>query len=206
MMGRCPADDIPIIGGDFNASVDTANADKDLFNSSVGRHGNSHHNDNGDKLRDFMYPHKLCSIFTFFEKQCHNTWSFNGDGSRSFQIDHILGKREELKRFTDCDTIAIVESNHTAVAAIIKIAKFIPKKRKQSQQQAEPPEGNETKKEQNKKVPVNWEAIKQDRESVNEFNEKLDGLINEDLKHIDETWDPAMDCPYERLSIARGLY
>jgi hypothetical protein len=39
-------------------------------------------------------------------------------------------------------------------------------------------------------------------ESVDEFNEKLNGLIDEDLKHIDETWDPTMDCPYKHFLIA----
>jgi hypothetical protein len=139
---------------------------------------------------------------TFFEQRCHNTWSFNGDGSRSFQINHILARREELKQFTNCDTIGGVKSDHTTFAAIIKIAKFIPKKQKQSHQQAKPPEGNQTKKEQNKRVPVDWEAIKQNREYVDKFNEKLDRLIDEDLKHIHQTWDPTMNCPYKRLLIS----
>jgi endonuclease/exonuclease/phosphatase family metal-dependent hydrolase len=127
-MGKCPADAIPIFVGNFNASIGTANAHEDLFNSPFGRHGNSHRSGNGNKLRDFMYHNKLCSIAMFFKKQCHTMWSFNGDGSWSFQIDHILAKREELKRFTNCDTIAGVASDHTAIAAIIKMTKFIPKK------------------------------------------------------------------------------
>jgi hypothetical protein len=91
-------------------------------------------NDNGDKLRDFMNNHGLCSITTFFEKRCHNTWSFNGDGTRSYQIDHILAKRKDLRVFSDCDTIAGVESNHTAVTVIMRIAKFIPRKQRQNHQ------------------------------------------------------------------------
>jgi hypothetical protein len=160
IMGKCPTDAIPIIGGDFNASIGTANADKELYDSPVGCHGNSHQNDNSDKLRDFLYRHKLCSITMFFKTRCRNTWSFNGDGSRSFQIDHILAKREELNQFTNCDTIAGVKSGHTAVAAIIRIAKFIPKKQKQSHQKTKPPEGNQTgnqtKKERSKRAPVDW--------------------------------------------------
>jgi hypothetical protein len=119
IMQKCPADATPIIGSDFKASIGTANATEDLFSSPVGRHGNSHRNDSGDKLRDFMNRHELCSIATFFEKQRHNTWSFNGDGERLYQIDHILAKRKGLKKFTDCDTIAGAESDHTPVAAIM---------------------------------------------------------------------------------------
>jgi hypothetical protein len=137
-MQKCPADATPIIGGNFNASIGTANTTKDLFSSPVGRHGNSHRNTSGDKLRDFMNRHELCSIDTFFEKRCHNTWSFNGDGERSYQIDHILAKRKELKKFIDCDTIAGAESEHTAVTAIMQIASIIPRKRKQNHRQAEP--------------------------------------------------------------------
>jgi hypothetical protein len=42
--------------------------DEELLNSPVGRHGNPHRNDNGDKLRDFMNNHGLCSIPAFFKK------------------------------------------------------------------------------------------------------------------------------------------
>jgi hypothetical protein len=105
-------------------------------------------------------------------------WSFNGDGTRSFQIYHILAKKEELKGFTNCDINAGVESNLTAVAAIIIIAKFIPRKQRESPSQSEA-QGDQTKNERNKKASVDWEAIRLDRESANEFNEQLDGLSNE---------------------------
>jgi hypothetical protein len=52
-MRKCPADATPIIGSNFN---------EDIFNSLVGCHGNPHRNDSGDKLRDFMLLHGLCSI------------------------------------------------------------------------------------------------------------------------------------------------
>jgi hypothetical protein len=47
MWTKCPADATPIIGGDFNTSISTANATKDFFNSPVSSHGNSHRNDSG---------------------------------------------------------------------------------------------------------------------------------------------------------------
>jgi exonuclease III len=134
-MRKCPADATPIIGGDFNVSIGTADANKDLFNSPVGCQGNPHRNESGNKLRDFMNLHGLCSIATFFEKQCHDTWSFNGDGTRPFQIDHFLARRKELKWFTDCDIMAGAKSNHTPVAPIIRIAKFIPRKSHQAKSQ-----------------------------------------------------------------------
>jgi hypothetical protein len=202
IMRKCPVDATPIIGSDFNASICTANTTEDLFNSPVGHNGNAHKNDSGDKLRDFMLHHGLCSIVTFFEKQCHITWSFNGDGARSYQIDHILAKREELKRFTDCDTIgAGVESNHTAVAAIMRLAKFIPKKWRCGPSQAKQ-QGDQTETERSKQVPVDWEAIRLNKESVDKFNDELNGLINEELRHIDAKWEPEMDCPHKRLSKA----
>jgi hypothetical protein len=200
---KCPEDATPIIGGDFNASIGTADADdEDLSDTVVGRHGNPHRNESGDKLRDFMTRHGLCSIATFFKKRCHNTWSFNGDGMRSYQIDHILARRKELKRFSDCDTIAGTESDHTAVAAIMRIAKFIPRKHKQNHQAEQQGDQQATEKNKNKKTPIDWAAIKLDKESVDEFNEELDGRIDEELSNIDESWAPGMDCPYEQLSNA----
>jgi hypothetical protein len=93
ILQKFPADATPVIGGNFNASIGTANTTKYLFNSPVGRNGNPHRNNSGNKLRDFMKLHGMCSIATFFEKQCHDTWSFNGDGARLMhQIDHILVK------------------------------------------------------------------------------------------------------------------
>jgi hypothetical protein len=74
-------------------------------------------------------------------------WSVNGDGERSYQIDHILVKRKELKRSTDCDTITGAKGNHTAIAAIIQIASFIPRKQKQNHHQAEPQGSQMTKEE-----------------------------------------------------------
>jgi hypothetical protein len=97
IMRKCPADAIPIIGGNFDASIGTADTTEDLFNSPVGCYGNPPRNDSGDKLRDFMNLHKLCSFANFFEKKCHDTWSFNGDGATAHQIDHILVERKELK-------------------------------------------------------------------------------------------------------------
>mgnify|MGYP007013078457 CR=1 FL=1 len=66
-MGKCPADAAPIIGGNFNASIGTANADEELLNSPVGCHGNPHRNDNGDKIRDLINNHGLCSIAQFLK-------------------------------------------------------------------------------------------------------------------------------------------
>jgi hypothetical protein len=65
---------------------------------------------------------------------------------------------------------------------------------------------NETEKKKNKKTPVEWEAIKLDKSSVEEFNEELDGHIDEELRNIDEQWEPGMDCPYERLSNASSPF
>jgi exonuclease III len=203
LMRQCPADATPVIGGDFNASIGTANATENLFNSPVGRHGNPHRNDSGEKLRDFMNLHGLCSIATFFEKRCHNTWSFNGDGPQQYQIDHILVPRKELRRFSDCDTIAGVESDHTAVAATMRIASFIPRKRKQNHRQADTQEDStEPRTRKAAATPVDWEAIRLSNESVDEFNDALEERIDEELRNIDQTWHPEMECPYERLSNA----
>jgi hypothetical protein len=149
-----------------------------------------------------MNNHGLCSIATFFKKRCHNTWLFNGDGARPYQIDHILAKRKDIKIFSDCDPIAGVESDHTTAAVTMRIGKFIPRKRRQNQHQAKPQgsqQPTETKTKKKKKTPVGWEAIKT---AVDKFNEELDGHINEELQNIDEKWEPGMDCPYKRLSNA----
>jgi hypothetical protein len=193
-----PTDAIPIIGGNFNASIGTVDTTEDLFNSPAGHQGNPRGNESGDKLRDFMNLHKLCSVATFFEKKCHDIWSFNGDGAKVHQIDHILVKRKELKRFSNCDTIAGAESDHTAVAATMQIASFIPKKQNHCQAGAQGP--NEEKKV--KTTQIDWEAIRIDSKTVNEFNDALDERIDKELQNIDQTWTPGMECPYVRLSNA----
>jgi hypothetical protein len=172
-----------IIGGNFNASIGTADKTEDLFSRSpVYRHGNPQRNESGKKLRDFMNLHELCSVATFFEKKNHNTWSFNGDGLTAHQIDHILVKRKELKRFSNCDTIAGAESGHTADAAIMQIASFIP--RKQNHRQAGS-QGNETpdnkEKKKKKATPIDWEEIRLDSSTVNNFNDAIDKRIDEEL-------------------------
>jgi hypothetical protein len=68
VIGKCLADATHIIGGDFNAFIGTASTNEELKNSPVGRQGNPHRNDNGDKPQDFMNNHGLCSITTFFKK------------------------------------------------------------------------------------------------------------------------------------------
>ena len=51
IINKCPKDTIPIIGGDFNASI---GVDKnDDSNGITGKFGNLHRNDRGDTLRIF---------------------------------------------------------------------------------------------------------------------------------------------------------
>jgi hypothetical protein len=97
--------------------------------------------------------------------------------------------------FSDCDTMAGVESNHTAISVTTRIAKFIPRQQRQNQHQADPQgsqQPTETKTKKKKRTPVGWEAIKT---SVDEFNEDLDGHIDEELQNINDKWEPGMDCP-----------
>jgi hypothetical protein len=117
--------------------------------------------------------------------KCHNTWSFNGDGATAHQIDHILVTRKELKRFSNCDTITGAKSNHTAVTATMQIASFIPQKQNHHQAGTQ---GNETPNEEKKKkkaTPIDWEALRLDSGTVDDFNDAIDECIN-------QTWQPEM--------------
>ena len=63
-INKCPKDTIPIIGGDFNASIGVNNDDDGI----IGVFGNPYRNDRGETLRDFLTMNTLCSTPTFFQK------------------------------------------------------------------------------------------------------------------------------------------
>jgi hypothetical protein len=128
VLDKCPKHAIPIIGGDFNATIGT---DQNQDNQPVtGKYGNDQKSENGMQLREFMEINKLTSTATHFQKANHNTWSWQGNGTNEKQIDHIMTKRTELKRFINVETTGGVISDHKAIIATIRIAKHIPKKSK----------------------------------------------------------------------------
>lgn len=102
LMAQKPKDATLLIGGDLSASIGT---EPSRSYRHIGPYGNPHYNDRGSIIRDLLEDLDLCSVSTFFRKNNHDTWSFNGDDQRAFQIDHILTERKELKRFRNCGTI-----------------------------------------------------------------------------------------------------
>jgi hypothetical protein len=75
-----------------------------------------------------MSINNLVSTATFFKKNNHSTWSWQGIGENEKQIDHIITKRSNFKRFLNVETNGGVLSDHKALLASIKIASHIPKK------------------------------------------------------------------------------
>jgi hypothetical protein len=129
VLDKCPIKAIPIIGGDFNATIGT---DQSQDNQPVtGKYKNKERSKNGMQLREFMALNNLTSSATHFQTANHNTWSWQGNGTNKKQINHIITKRTELKRFINVEKTGGVLSDHKAIIATIQIAKRVPKKRKQ---------------------------------------------------------------------------
>ena len=126
IINKCPKDTIPIIGGDFNASIGV----DDDNDGITGVYGNTYRNDRGEILRTFLVMNNLCSISTFFRKDNYNSYSWCGHEKDPKQIDHIFIRKEDKKRIINCETgdPAGVMSDHHAIDSKLKLAEHIPKK------------------------------------------------------------------------------
>ena len=139
IINQCPKDAIPIIGGDFNASIgvnDINNInDNDIndndINGTTGTFGNPYRNDRGETLRTFLIMNNLCSTSTFFKKNNYNTYSWCGNEENPKQIDHIFIRKEDKKRVINCETgdTAGVMSDHHSIDNTIRLAEHIPRKK-----------------------------------------------------------------------------
>jgi hypothetical protein len=58
----------------------------------TGPHGNNERSENGLQLQEFMSINNLVSTATFFKKNNHNAWSWQGNGENEKQMDHIITK------------------------------------------------------------------------------------------------------------------
>jgi hypothetical protein len=196
VLRRCPRDAIPIIGCDMNASIGVADPTEDLHNSPIGMHGNTHTNNRGSTMKDFLRQLDLCSVATFFQKRSHDTWIHpNGNG---YQLDHILTKRNELRRFTNSDTIAEITSDHLGVTASLRIAAHIPRKKMQqtSNTTREDTQNTPT----NKPKPINWEKLRCKHQT--EFNQALKSELEARELHNFASWNLEKACPYDELAEA----
>jgi Endonuclease-reverse transcriptase len=154
IIDKCPKDAILIIGGDFNASI---GLDHNQDNQPVtGKYGNEETSTNGKQLIEFMTINNLISTATFFQKENHNTWSWQGNGLKELQIDHILIKRNDLRRFLDVQTCSGVLSDHKALTATLRIAKHIPKK---TDKKKEKRNNEETERKPIKRKKIDWSLI-----------------------------------------------
>ena len=97
-INTCPKDTIPVIGGDFNASIGI-----DDDNGIIGEFGNPYRNDKGDTLRVFLAMNDLCSNSTFFQKDNFNMYSWCDNEENPKQKDHIcIRKKDKLQNWRSC--------------------------------------------------------------------------------------------------------
>ena len=209
----CPPDAIPIIGGDFNASIGTADPQEEDDDNNhhllrpIGPFGNPHRNARGEILRHFLQQQGLCSVATFFQKSNHDTWSFAGHGDHPLQIDHLLAPKNKLKHFRNCDTIPGMESDHLMVTSVMHIAKFIPKKKNRKRDNAETINNDETEK-RRQKTKIDWDLLRKRKSAT--FNAELKHILDQqqqqarteeenDDNNDNNTWTPDKGCPYENL-------
>ena len=120
IINKCPKDTIPIIGGDFNASIGIDDDNEGI----TGGFGNSYRNDRGETLRVFLAMKNLCSASTFFQKNNYDTYSWCGNEENPKQIDHIFIRKEDKKKIMNCETgdLASVMSDHHAIDSKLKLA------------------------------------------------------------------------------------
>jgi hypothetical protein len=130
-------------------------------------------------LKEFMTINKIIATSTFFEKSNHNTWSWQGNAQTEHQIDHILMIKEDLRKVINVQTEGAVLSDHEALNATIKLAKYIPKKKTNYQNKCT--ENEETNEQtQKRKKRIDWSLIPQEAQK---FNTELEKQLTVDTNY-----------------------
>eukprot|EP00980_Cylindrotheca_fusiformis_P021013 scaffold8028_cov81-Cylindrotheca_fusiformis.AAC.1 len=176
LIDKCPTDAILIIGGDFNASIGVTRKEEGY--KSTGPYGNPHRNQRGETVKNFLDMNALTSVATFFEKANHDTWSFAGTGEDPKQIDHILVRQADRKRMRNCttDDRAGVLSDHYAVRANMRLAKFIPRKTQKAGNSRTGEMAEETA--PAKKAQIDWTSAR-DNEKRRRWNDEITRQIEQ---------------------------
>lgn len=104
------ADDIVVIGGDWNSSMGVGEK-KDDFDGTddralatcgpLGPHGNPHTNDAGRRLLRYLALQDMVVPGTFFRKGKYSTW-VHPCSKNGHQIDHFVTYKSDLRRVRDC--------------------------------------------------------------------------------------------------------
>jgi exonuclease III len=184
-----PSNSTLIIGGDFNASLGIEESEN---YPNLGPEGNPHQNERGDILREFLEDNELCSVAKFYPKPNHNTWSFNGDGAKALQLDHILMNRTELRRTRNCGpNYNGVDSNHMTVKATLNIATWIPPKQKRKKNK-----DMSNEKENQCPLPKQPPTIDCSKVVTETYNKELDKALEENGLSVNpEDWE-GEECQY----------
>ena len=186
----CPKDTLPIVGGDFNASVGCRRSPEHALNNDIkktlGPEGNKHLNVLGEILINFAVDNDLAFATTFFKKRIYNT-HYNYLLKKSTQIDHFMIPRKQLRRAEDAGVVpTCTTTNHASLQLKLRIAATIPsandrvKKRSRKKKKDKERRNTSVKEPQKpKKARPNWRAIRNSPEKRKEFNEKLASLLHE---------------------------
>jgi hypothetical protein len=135
------ADDIVVIGGDWNSSMGVGEK-KDDFDGTddralatcgpLGPHGNPHTNDAGRRLLRYLALQDMVVPGTFFRKGKYSTW-VHPCSKNGHQIDHFVTYKSDLRRVRDCGRKAqLVTSDHNGLGLTLqlttRLAKTVTKK------------------------------------------------------------------------------
>ena len=79
-LDRCPRGTVPIVAGDFNASVGTKRSPEHKYNkralATMGPEGNEHVNELGEMLLALAIKHNLTFATTHFKKKTQHTLQY----------------------------------------------------------------------------------------------------------------------------------
>jgi hypothetical protein len=125
----------------------------------------------------FLSENKLCSTGSYFDKPCHYTWT--GPNGCKKELDHILIARRHLRSTLRFDIVSSLESDHMALKIKLRIAAFIPKKKRDEHAEERPAAELPEEPLKKKRIRIDWQKLFSDSQLKKQFNEKLDTLILE---------------------------
>ncbi|GFN76680.1 retrovirus-related pol polyprotein line-1 [Plakobranchus ocellatus] len=127
-----PEEETLFVGADLNAHLGES---CDGFGRIHGGEGYGNRNTEGERMLECLESLDMAVVNTFFKKRNEHLITYTSGGHKT-QIDFILTRRKDLKRFADCKAIPGEEiiQQHKLVCAKIKMRMKKAKKDKKEEQ------------------------------------------------------------------------